>query len=51
MKREAVYQCSFCLALNTDESDEIAAGICYNCEEVDYWEFKGYVNGTDKKLA
>lgn len=47
MKRKAVYQCSFCLALNTDDSDEIAAGKCYNCEEVDYWEFKGY---TDRYL-
>ena len=36
MKREAVYQCSFCLALNTDESDEIAAGKYYVWNESNY---------------
>lgn len=40
--REAVYECSYCLTLNTDESDEISSGKCFNCEEIDYWEFKGY---------
>jgi hypothetical protein len=40
--KEAVYECSYCLTLNTDESDEISSGKCFNCGEIDYWEFKGY---------
>ncbi len=40
--KESVYECSRCLGLNTDESDRIASGECIHCNEIDYWDFKGY---------
>lgn len=39
---EAVYQCTYCLSMNIDDADDLTAGKCYNCGEIDYWDFQGY---------
>lgn len=41
-KRKSLYKCSRCLSINIGETDQEGAGLCNNCDEVDYWEFIRY---------
>ena len=37
---EAQYECSRCLSINIAEYGDGSAGLCSNCERVDYWDLK-----------
>jgi len=37
---EALYECSRCLSINKQDLSGGSAGLCSECEEVDYWDLK-----------
>lgn len=37
-EHSAQYECSRCLAINTDKLNDGSSGKCISCEETDYWD-------------